>query len=115
MWGLELRRVLFRSRLDMRGGEAAPYDLKVQAVVDESKEKNAIPPPGAEKKDADKKPDEKASKPDEKPSDKDKKPDEPLAIDVSGYSLSAHGKWLAVWAKHPQTPGEKKQKHAKAH
>src|SRR6266567_833268 len=101
-------------RLDMRGGEAAPYDLKVQAVVDESKEKNAIPPPGAEKKDADKKPDEKASKPDEKPSDKDKKPDEPLAIDVSGYSLSADGKWLAVWAKDPQTPGEKKQKDAKA-
>ncbi len=101
-------------RLDMRGGEAAPYDLKVQAVVDESKEKNAIPPPGAEKKDADKKPDERASKPDEKSSDKDKKPDEPLPIDVSGYSLSDDGKWLAVWAKDPQTPGEKKQKDAKA-
>src|ERR1700733_14352456 len=41
-------------RLDMRGGEASPYDLKVQAAVDESKEKNAIPPPGVEKKEADK-------------------------------------------------------------
>ncbi len=28
-------------RLDLRGGEAAPYDLKVAPVVDESKEKNA--------------------------------------------------------------------------
>src|SRR6266700_2578378 len=28
-------------RLDMRGGEAAPHDLKVQAVVDESKQKDA--------------------------------------------------------------------------
>ena len=42
-------------RLDLRGGEAMPYDLKVMAVVDQSKEKDAIPPPGAEKKDAEKK------------------------------------------------------------
>src|ERR1700676_63578 len=89
-------------RLDMRGGEASPYDLKVQPVVDESKEKNAIPPPGAEKKDPDKKEADKKEtdkKPDEKASDKDKKPDEPLPIDVSGYALSADGKWLAVWGK----------------
>ena len=26
-----------------------PYDLKVMAAVDQSKEKDAIPPPGAEK------------------------------------------------------------------
>src|ERR1700678_188489 len=34
-------------RLDMRGGEASPYDLKVLPVVDESKIPGAIPPPGA--------------------------------------------------------------------
>ena len=42
-------------RLDLRGGEAMPYDMKVMPAVDESKEKDAIPPPGAEKKDAEKK------------------------------------------------------------
>jgi dipeptidyl aminopeptidase/acylaminoacyl peptidase len=108
-------------RLDMRGGDAAPYDLKVMAVVDESKEKNAIPPPGSEKKDdkaAEKKDDTKsADKKDEsKPADKDKKPDtpEPLPFDIGGYAPSPDGKWLAVWAHDPETPGEKKQKDAKA-
>src|SRR5580692_245049 len=33
-------------RLDMRGGEASPYDLKVLPAVDESKLPGAIPPPG---------------------------------------------------------------------
>ncbi len=33
---------------------------------------------------------------------------------MSGYALSADGKWLAVWAQDPETPGEKKQKDAKA-
>jgi dipeptidyl aminopeptidase/acylaminoacyl peptidase len=92
-------------RLDLRGGEAMPYDLKVIPAVDESKAKNAIPPPGAEKKDAAKKADDK--KPEEEK-------DEPLAIDVNGYALSADGKMLAVWARDPETPGEKKQKDAKA-
>jgi hypothetical protein len=103
-------------RLDMRGGEAAPYDLKVLPAVDESKEKNAIPPLGADK-DAAKKTGEKPGdkKPDEKPADKkaDGAP-EPLPIDVNGYAPSPDGKWLAVWAKDPETPGEKKQKDAKA-
>jgi hypothetical protein len=54
-------------RLDLRGGEAAPYDLKIVPPVDESKEKNAIPPPGTEKT--------TEKKPDEKPADKDKKAD----------------------------------------
>jgi dipeptidyl aminopeptidase/acylaminoacyl peptidase len=105
-------------RLDLRGGEAAPYDLKIVAPVDESKEKNAIPPPGAEKKD-EKKPDQKAADKDKKADDKssEKRPEaapEPVAIDVSGYALSADGKCLAVWARDPETPGEKKQKDAKA-
>jgi dipeptidyl aminopeptidase/acylaminoacyl peptidase len=90
-------------RLDMRGGEAAPYDLKVMPAVDESKEKDAIPPAGAEKKD------EKAG---EKKTEEKK--DEPLPIDVAGYAVSPDGKWLAVWARDPQTPGEKKQQDEKA-
>jgi len=101
-------------RLDLRGGEAMPYDLKVMPAVDESKEKNAIPPPGAEKKADEKKSDDKNAT-DKKPDDK--KPDEktePLPIDVSGYAISEDGKWLAVWARDPETPGEKKQKDEKA-
>ncbi len=90
-------------RLDLRGGEAQALELKVTPAVDESKEKNAIPPAGAEK--TEKKADDK--KPDEKK-------DETLEIDVAGYALSADGKWLAVWARDPETPGEKKQKEAKA-
>src|SRR5215472_13484507 len=97
-------------RLDLRGGEAMPYEMKVMPAVDESKAKNAIPPAGAEKK-----PD---AKKDEAKKDGEKKPeekkDEPLAIDVSGYALSHDGKMLAVWARDPETAGEKKQKDEKA-
>ena len=89
-------------RLDLRGGEAAPYDLKILPPVDESKAKNAIPPPGADSKPADAARDKKPAAP------------EPLPIDVSGYALSADAKWLALWARDPETPGEKKQKDAKA-
>jgi dipeptidyl aminopeptidase/acylaminoacyl peptidase len=95
-------------RLDLRGGEAMPYDLKVMPAVDESKARNAIPPPGAEKKN-EKKDDKKSEE--KKP---DEKKDEPLAIDINGYALSSDGKMLAVWARDPETPGEKKQKEAKA-
>ena len=77
------------------------------------KTKNAIPPPGADKK-TPKNPHEK--KPDEKADRKEARsgPTEPLPIDVAGYALSPDGKWLAVWAHDPETPGEKKQKDAKA-
>jgi dipeptidyl aminopeptidase/acylaminoacyl peptidase len=97
-------------RLDLRGGEAMPYDLKVMPAVDESKAKNAIPPPGAEKKPDEKKDGDKKTE-DKKP---EEKKDEPLDIDVSGYAISSDGKMLAVWARDPETPGEKKQKDAKA-
>jgi dipeptidyl aminopeptidase/acylaminoacyl peptidase len=100
-------------RLDMRGGEASPYDLKVMPAVDESKAKNAIPPPGSDKIAEAKSGEKKAAEsPDEKK--KADTPPEPLPIDVSGYALSADGKTLAVWARDPETPGEKKQKEAKA-
>jgi len=93
-----------------RSGALRP---EIAPPVDESKEKNAIPPPGAAAASAaDKSSDKKA---DEKPAEK--KPDaasDTLPIDVSGYAPSPDGKWLAVWARDPETPGEKKQKDAKA-
>jgi dipeptidyl aminopeptidase/acylaminoacyl peptidase len=92
-------------RLDLRGGEAAPYEMKIVPPVDASKEKDAIPPPGAEKK-----ADEKKSEGNKA----DEKKDDTVEIDVSGYALSADGKWLAVWAHDPETPGEKKEKDEKA-
>jgi len=105
-------------RLDMRGGEASPYDLKVMPVVDESKIPGAIPPPGAaaatasdtssDKKDEGKKADDKAAE------KKKEAAGELLAIDVNGFTPSPDGKWMAVWARDPETPGEKKQKDAKA-
>jgi dipeptidyl aminopeptidase/acylaminoacyl peptidase len=100
-------------RLDMRGGEASPYDLKVLPVVDESKIPGAIPPPGAAASSAaDKSSDKKA---DNKGEEKKKEtPAEPLPLDVGGFAPSPDGKWLAVWARDPETPGEKKQKDAKA-
>ncbi|MBS1804593.1 MAG: S9 family peptidase [Acidobacteria bacterium] len=93
-------------RLDLRGGEASPYDLKILPPVDASKDKDAINPPppavNAEKKD---------EKKDEKKSDENKV--EPLPIDVAGFSFSDDGKYIALWAHDPETPGEKKQKDAK--
>ena len=85
-------------RLPLAGGEAMAYDLKVLPVVDDSKEKNAIPPAKADVPEA--------LKEEAKP--------EPIAINPSGFSLSPDGRWLAVWAPDPETPGEKKAKDAKA-
>ncbi|HEX4285041.1 MAG TPA: prolyl oligopeptidase family serine peptidase [Terracidiphilus sp.] len=99
-------------RLDLRGGEAAPYELKIAPVVDESKEKNAIPPAGADKKDEKKSDDKPAAKADDA-AKKDATPEQ-VVLEPSGFGLSADGKWLAFWARDPQTPGEKKQSDAKA-
>ena len=89
-------------RLDLRGGEASAYNLKIMPPVDVSKDKDAInppPPPATSEKKDDKKP-------------ADTRP-EPLPLDVSGFAISNDGKYLALWAKDPETPGEKKQKDAK--
>jgi len=85
-------------RLPLAGGEASPYELKVVPVVDESKEKGAIPP----------------AKPDAAEAVKVEAKPEPLAINPNGFALSADNHWLAVWAADPETPGEKKAKEAKA-
>lgn len=89
-------------RLDLRGGEAAPYDLKIIPPIDESKDKDAInppPPPETSEKKEPKTPPETKT--------------EPQPIDVAGFAVSDDGKYLALWAHDPETPGEKKQKDAK--
>jgi dipeptidyl aminopeptidase/acylaminoacyl peptidase len=94
-------------RLDLRGGEASPYDLKTIPLVDVSKDRDAINPPpkpeSSDKKEAETKDDKKPaeSKPESQP------------LDVSGFAISEDGKYLALWAHDPETPGEKKQKEAK--
>jgi pimeloyl-ACP methyl ester carboxylesterase len=89
-------------RLDLRGGEASPYDLKIIPAVDDSKEKDAINPPP---------PPITSEKKDEKKPDANKV--EPLPVNVAGFAISHDGKYLALWAQDPETPGEKKQKEAK--
>jgi len=89
-------------RLDLRGGEASPYDLKIVPPVDDSKEKDAINPPP---------PPVSSEKKDEKKPDANKV--EPLPIDVAGFAINYDGKDIALWAHDPETPGEKKQKDAK--
>ena len=89
-------------RLDLRGGEASPYDLKIMPPVDVSKDKDAINPPPSPATN---------EKKDEKKSDENKV--EPLPIDVAGFAISEDGKYLTLWAHDPETPGEKKQKDAK--
>ena len=99
-------------RLPLAGGEASPYDLKVVPVVDDSKEKGAIPPPQAEPT---------LPIPELKPDSAtsagpglDNSKSEAIALDISGFTPSPDGHWLAVWAADPETPGEKKAKDAKA-
>ena len=83
-------------RLPMQGGEAVAFDLKVAPPVDMSTQPDAVPPPTAEKQSV---PGHSA---------------ELVAIDVSGFAIAPDGKTIAVWARDPQTPGEKKQQDDKA-
>ena len=89
-------------RLDLHGGDASPCDLKIIPPVDLSKDKDAINPPPSENS---------TEKKDEKNSAEQKTEAQPL--DIAGFALSLNGKFLAVWAHDPETPGEKKQKEAK--
>jgi dipeptidyl aminopeptidase/acylaminoacyl peptidase len=98
-------------RLDLRGGEASPYDLKILPPVDVSKDKDAInPPPAPESSDKDQ--DKKSPEVNAEKKLAETKP-QPVEIDVAGFSISDDGKYLALWAHDPETPGEKKQKDAK--
>ena len=83
-------------RLPMQGGEATPFDVKVMPTVDVSKAPDAVPPAG------------QAGKP------AAAQPPQPLPIDVSGFVIAPDGKTIAIWARDPETPGEKKQREDKA-
>ncbi|HEY2465916.1 MAG TPA: prolyl oligopeptidase family serine peptidase [Steroidobacteraceae bacterium] len=80
-------------RLPMSGGEARAYDLKITAVVDDSEDPDAIPP----------------KKAGEAPVGK-----EPIPLDIQKYEPAPDGRTIAIIAQDPETPGEKKQKDAKA-
>ena len=79
-------------RLPMEGGEARPFDLKIEPVVDASQDPDALPPV--------------QTKSPQKP--------EQVEIDVEHFFVSPDGKRIAVIARDPQTPGEKKQETDKA-
>ncbi len=80
-------------RLPMDGGEAQAFDLKVNPPVDASKDADALPP-----------------RKDQEPPPKI----EPVALEVDGYEVAPDASRVAVLARDPETPGEKKQKDAKA-
>jgi dipeptidyl aminopeptidase/acylaminoacyl peptidase len=80
-------------RLPMSGGEALAFDLKVAPVIDDSQEPDAIPP----------------KKAGDAPVNK-----EPVPLDVDQYAAAPDGRTIAIIAKDPETPGEKKQKDDKA-
>ena len=97
-------------RLPMGGGEAKPFDLKVLPAVDTSKASDALPPKPPEGAAAT----EAGSPAGSKAKDIDAGKPEPIAVDVSGYSIAPDGKHIAMLIQDPQTPGEKRQKDAKA-
>jgi dipeptidyl aminopeptidase/acylaminoacyl peptidase len=80
-------------RLPMSGGEAHAYEIKVAPLVDESQEPDAIPP-------------KKAGDP--------PVPQDPVPLDIDQYEPAPDGHTIAVIARDPETPGEKKQKDEKA-
>lgn len=80
-------------RLPMSGGEAQALDLKINPPVDESKAADALPPEKNEGQPA---------------------KTEPVAIEVDDYEVAPDASRVAVLARDPETPGEKKQKDAKA-
>jgi len=80
-------------RLPMAGGEAHAFDLTTAPAVDASKEPSALPPNEAVAASG---------------------KVEPLPLDVESYEISPDGRSIAVLARDPETPGEKKQKDEKA-
>jgi dipeptidyl aminopeptidase/acylaminoacyl peptidase len=83
-------------RLPMGGGEARAFEVKVVPLVDESTAPDAVPP---------------ARTSDEA---KGKGTPEPIEADVQRYFVSPDGQTIALVVRDPQTPGEKKQRDAKA-
>jgi dipeptidyl aminopeptidase/acylaminoacyl peptidase len=101
-------------RLPMHGGEAKAFDVKVLPAADTSKRSDAISL-DAIKVEASRTAAETAPAQGSKtiePSSADTV--EPVAADISGYSVAPDGKTIAVLINDPQTAGEKRLKDAKA-
>jgi dipeptidyl aminopeptidase/acylaminoacyl peptidase len=79
-------------RLPMAGGEAHAFELSIVPPVDASLEPDAIPP---------------------RSKNEPAKPD-PLPLDVEDFQVAPDGRTIALLARDPETPGEKKQKEDKA-
>jgi dipeptidyl aminopeptidase/acylaminoacyl peptidase len=79
--------------LPMAGGESKALELSVLPPVDDSLRTDVIPPRKADETQA------KA---------------EALPLEAEDFEVAPSGKIIAVLAKDPETPGEKKQKEAKA-
>ncbi len=101
-WSPDGRSVLFLAHrgegarlyeLPMNGGEAQLLNLKVRPAIDASRLADALPPAKATDPPA---------------------ATEELPLDIGSFSVSPDGAWIAVIAHDPETPGEKKQKEAKA-
>ncbi len=88
--------------LPMTGGEAKAYELKVPVLVDESKLPGALPTAAAE-----------VAK-EKKAGEKTEPLGDEVPIDVANFRISPDGKTIALLTEDPETPGEKKQKEAKA-
>jgi dipeptidyl aminopeptidase/acylaminoacyl peptidase len=98
-------------RLPMNGGEAKAFELKIKPLVDQAKLPDALPPKEATHPEDPKSSDAPSNlKTDAKAAAKDGE----VPIDVARYQVAPDGKWIAIIANDPQTPGEKAQKDAKA-
>jgi dipeptidyl aminopeptidase/acylaminoacyl peptidase len=98
-------------RLPMNGGEANTFELKIKPVVDQAKLPDALPPKEVAHPEDPKSTDAPS---DLKTDTKSDAKDGEVPIDVARYQVAPDGKWIAIIANDPQTPGEKAQKDAKA-
>jgi dipeptidyl aminopeptidase/acylaminoacyl peptidase len=98
-------------RLPMNGGEANTFELKIKPVVDQAKLPDALPPKEVAHPEDPKSTDAPS---DLKTDSKSDAKDGEVPIDVARYQVAPDGKWIAIIANDPQTPGEKAQKDAKA-
>ncbi|MBS0374639.1 MAG: S9 family peptidase [Proteobacteria bacterium] len=80
-------------RLPMAGGEARAIELKITPTVDASRDADALPP-------------RKEAQSEDHP--------EPVPLEVEDFEVAPDAKHVALLARDPETPGEKKQKDAKA-
>ncbi len=80
-------------RLPMAGGEALAYETKAIPLVDISDSDEALPPRKAGEVSPQR---------------------QPLPLDISAFEIAPTGKLVAVVARDPETPGEKKQHEQKA-